>query len=233
MRAIKGSWASWNSNKLLPPCDTRARFWYSRRGNEDLSVLPQTARSQVGQQTPVEVSKLVCQIIEIHQWESEKLGESRPTDCNDPVYRGRGDLPRWYFQQQDLMEGLEREKGTKRCSLAPCTFSAWSLILTGSTERETKILDRIVVSCGIDLTKIKRVLSASRCGRDGRRYQYMCSSNRFELRHFKRIRISCGSMISPQSHTKRISRTETPSHPELIPSVLPRGEPVFREIMWV
>lgn len=88
-----------------------------------------------------------------------------------------------------------------------------------------------IVLCGIHLTKIKRVLSASRCGRDGRRYQYMCSSNRFELRHFKRIRISCGSMISPQSHTKRISRTETPSHPELIPSVLPRGESVFREIM--
>jgi len=117
--------------------------------------------SQVGQQTTVEVSKLVCQIIEIHQWESEKLGESRSTDCNDPVYRGRGDSPRWYFQQQDLMEGREGEKREETCF---CLAYVYCMVID-SYEHETrdKNSGHVVVST---LTKIKRVLSASRYRRD-------------------------------------------------------------------
>lgn len=135
----------------MSPYDTRACFWYSLRGNEDLSVLPQTillaSRSVNG-------GSLVCQIIEIHQWESEKLGESRSTDCNDPVYRGHGDSPRWYFQQQDLMEGREREKREEICF---CLAYVYCMIID-SYEHETQNKNsRHVVS-----TKIKRVLSASR-----------------------------------------------------------------------
>lgn len=72
-----------------------------------------------------------------------------------------------------------------------------------------------MVKAGGDIDIYRVVLTGSRIG------------------HLKRIRISRGSMISSRSHTKRISRIETPSHRELIPrSVLFfTEEPVFREIM--
>lgn len=114
-------------------------FWYSRGGNEDLPVPPQTACSQVGQQTAEEVSKLVCQIIEIHQWESEKLGESRPTDCNDPVYRGRGDSAEVVFPATRFnggsREGWDKEETHRR-------YVSRSLILMERQKFQTRSIAR-------------------------------------------------------------------------------------------
>lgn len=134
MRATKGT-RLWNSNKLSPPRRYSRSFWYSRGGNEDLPVLPQTACSQVGQQTAEEVSKLVCQIIEIHQWESEKLGESRPTNCNDPVYRGRGDSAEVVFPATRFNGGAwerrDKEETHRR-------YVSRSLILTERRDKNSR-----------------------------------------------------------------------------------------------
>lgn len=65
----------------------------------------------------------------------------------------------------------------------------------------------------------------------GRDIDISVSSNRFENGTLERNPYISFNDFFSRSHIKGISRIETPSHPELIPSVLLTVEPVFREIM--